>query len=293
MPILWRALFTFEEVIRREGLQFDVPELAYVYTLVTYGSNRFLFKSKPHQPIPILKTTKNDSSWKNEFFFIKRDSLPEGDTLPVRWISKVKNFVNLAELPGTAKRAKAFLDLDPIDRAFKVRIHDPTEDDQISSTHSMSSKQLEFSRLKIHHEKRFVEYEVTLTGIHSAATAKDKTTTKLEKDKRDMEEQLLHAEVRIHEATMNATDETKVCAVRAILQARIKMAQEANDCSFNRSTWEVASLEMALKNLGGYEELEQAVMDVGDARSSGVLKDAGEKLNGNAGGDGTTVGNEG
>ncbi|MFS7978659.1 hypothetical protein Hanom_Chr10g00918051 [Helianthus anomalus] len=237
MPILWRALFTFEEVIRREGLQFDVPELAYVYTLVTHGSNRVLFKSKPHQPIAILKTTKNDSSWKNQFFFIKRDSLLEGDTLPVWWISK---------------------DLDPIDRAFKVRIHDPTEDNQISSTHSMSSIQKstpkssafalddfnsmiiskatrrtvpatkprqEFSCLKIHHEKRIVEYEMTLTGIHSAATAKDKTTTKLEKDKRDLEEQLLHAEVGIHEATMNVTDETKVCAIRAILRAQIKMAQ--------------------------------------------------------------------
>ncbi|MFS7978660.1 hypothetical protein Hanom_Chr10g00918061 [Helianthus anomalus] len=50
---------------------------------------------------------------------------------------------------------------------------------------------------------------------------------------------------------------------------------------------------MALKNLGGYEELEQAVMDVGDERTNGVLKEAGEKLNGSAGGDGTTVGNEG
>ncbi|KAJ0743710.1 hypothetical protein HanPI659440_Chr10g0379111 [Helianthus annuus] len=293
MTILWRALFTIEEVNGREGLQFDVPELAYVYTLVTHGSNRFLFKSKPHQPIPVLKTTKNDSSWKNQFFFIKTDSLPEGDTLPVRWISKVKNFANLAELPGTVERAKAFLDVDSIDRAFKVRIHDPTEDDQISSTHSMSSKQLEFSYLKIHHEKGIAEYEETLTGIRSAAAAKDKTTTKLEKDKRDLEEQLLHAEVGIHEAAMNATDEAKVCAARAIVEVRIKMAQEANDCSFNRSTWEVASWEMALKDLGIYEELEQAAVDAGDARTSGALKDAGEKLDGSVGGDGITVGNEG
>ncbi|KAM0051552.1 hypothetical protein Hdeb2414_s0007g00237861 [Helianthus debilis subsp. tardiflorus] len=91
MPMLWRALFTREGIIEKEGLQFDLPESAYLYTLVTHVSNLFLFKSKPHQPIPVLKTTRNDSSWRNQFFFIRRDSIPEGDTLPLRWISKVKN----------------------------------------------------------------------------------------------------------------------------------------------------------------------------------------------------------
>ncbi|KAJ0485481.1 hypothetical protein HanLR1_Chr14g0531191 [Helianthus annuus] len=88
MPMLWRALYTIEEILKTEDLEFNLSELSYLYSLVTHGSSRFLFKAKPHQHLPILKTTQNDSTWKNQFFFVRRDSIPHGDYLPKKWILK-------------------------------------------------------------------------------------------------------------------------------------------------------------------------------------------------------------
>ncbi|MFS8007277.1 hypothetical protein Hanom_Chr14g01259101 [Helianthus anomalus] len=90
MLMLWRALFTIKEVLEKEELEFSVSKLAYFYSVVTHGSSRFLFKSKPHQSILIHKTTQNDSTWKNQFFFVRRDSILYGDSLPLKWILKGK-----------------------------------------------------------------------------------------------------------------------------------------------------------------------------------------------------------
>ncbi|KAJ0719349.1 hypothetical protein HanLR1_Chr08g0280731 [Helianthus annuus] len=82
MPMLWRVLYTIEQIISDEGLDFNISELSHLYSLVSHGSHWFLFKAKPPQPLPILKTTKNDTSWKNQFFFLRRESIPLGDSLP-------------------------------------------------------------------------------------------------------------------------------------------------------------------------------------------------------------------
>ncbi|KAJ0715060.1 hypothetical protein HanPI659440_Chr13g0496761 [Helianthus annuus] len=69
MLMLCRALYTIEEILITEDLDFGLSELSFLYSLVTDGSSRVLFKAKPHQPLPILKTTQNDCTWKNQFFF--------------------------------------------------------------------------------------------------------------------------------------------------------------------------------------------------------------------------------
>ncbi|MFS7951925.1 hypothetical protein Hanom_Chr07g00600951 [Helianthus anomalus] len=88
MPMLWRVLYTLEQIISDEGLDFNLYELSHLYALVSHGSHWFLFKAKPHQPLSILKTTKNNTSWKNQFIFVWRDSIPLGDSHPKNWILK-------------------------------------------------------------------------------------------------------------------------------------------------------------------------------------------------------------
>ena len=61
MPMMWRVLYTLENIIEQEGVEIGVSELSQLYNLVSHGSHRFLFKHKPGQPHPILKTTKNDT----------------------------------------------------------------------------------------------------------------------------------------------------------------------------------------------------------------------------------------
>ena len=88
MPMIWRTLFTNEEIICKKGLRFTVAELSHLYNLVTHGCSRFLLKSKPHQALPVLKATQNEHFWKNQFFFVRRDSIPGGKDLPVNWALK-------------------------------------------------------------------------------------------------------------------------------------------------------------------------------------------------------------
>ncbi|KAM0026312.1 hypothetical protein Hdeb2414_s0020g00556811 [Helianthus debilis subsp. tardiflorus] len=78
MPMMWRVLFTLERIIEQEDIEFGMSELSELYNLVSHGSHRFLFKHKPGEPHPILKTTKNDNKWKKRFFFVGRDSIPMG-----------------------------------------------------------------------------------------------------------------------------------------------------------------------------------------------------------------------
>ncbi|MFS7947467.1 hypothetical protein Hanom_Chr06g00548621 [Helianthus anomalus] len=67
-----------------------MSELAELYNLASHGSRRFLFKQKHADPHPILKTTKNDTHWKNRLFFVKRDSIPNGKDLPKNWATYVR-----------------------------------------------------------------------------------------------------------------------------------------------------------------------------------------------------------
>ncbi|KAM0044411.1 hypothetical protein Hdeb2414_s0010g00352921 [Helianthus debilis subsp. tardiflorus] len=79
MPMMWRVFYTLENIIEQEGVDIGMSESTQLYNLVNHGSHRFLFKHKPGQAHPILKTTKNDSHWRNQFFFVKRDSIPNGN----------------------------------------------------------------------------------------------------------------------------------------------------------------------------------------------------------------------
>ncbi|KAM0049977.1 hypothetical protein Hdeb2414_s0008g00292221 [Helianthus debilis subsp. tardiflorus] len=85
MPMVWRVLYIVEHIIEQEGIGIGMSELSQLYNLVSHGSYRYLFKSKPQKPLPILKTTKNDTNRRNQFFFVRRDSIPNGNQLPKKW----------------------------------------------------------------------------------------------------------------------------------------------------------------------------------------------------------------
>ncbi|MFS7912581.1 hypothetical protein Hanom_Chr02g00131641 [Helianthus anomalus] len=119
MPMMWRVLYTLENNIEQEGVEIGVSELSQLYNLVSHGSHRFLFKHKPGQAHPILKTTKNDSNWRNQFFFVRSDSIPDGNDLPKKWITQ--------ETPTTKERIVAFWKLDPAVRTFQAKTKDSQE----------------------------------------------------------------------------------------------------------------------------------------------------------------------
>ncbi|MFS7893992.1 hypothetical protein Hanom_Chr00s001273g01678301 [Helianthus anomalus] len=125
MPMVWRVLYTLENIIEQEGIYIyrGLSELSLLYNLVSHGSHCFLFKHKPGQAQPILKTTKIDSNWRNQFFFIRKDSIPDGNHLPKKWI--------------TQERIAAFWRLDPATRTFQAKVKDSQEFS--SGSYTMSS----------------------------------------------------------------------------------------------------------------------------------------------------------
>ncbi|MFS7904111.1 hypothetical protein Hanom_Chr01g00032151 [Helianthus anomalus] len=101
-----------------------MSELSQMYNLVSHGSHCFLFKHKPGQPHPILKTTKNDTHWRNQFFFVRRDSIPDGKDLPKKWITQAISISLIQETPATKERLAAFWRLDPVVRTFQIKAKD-------------------------------------------------------------------------------------------------------------------------------------------------------------------------
>ncbi|KAM0064620.1 hypothetical protein Hdeb2414_s0003g00105131 [Helianthus debilis subsp. tardiflorus] len=91
-----------------------------------------------------------------------------------------------------------------------------------------------FVHLQAIQERNLAEAEEKLADLCKIAAAKDKKLAQLEKEKTGLDEQLMFVEIGIHKAQFNASENAKVCAARTVLQARIKMAEEAMDPAFDR-----------------------------------------------------------
>ncbi|KAM0041179.1 hypothetical protein Hdeb2414_s0011g00363291 [Helianthus debilis subsp. tardiflorus] len=121
-----------------------------------------------------------------------------------------------------------------------------------------------FVYLKALQDKSLADPEEKLADLRSIIAAKDEKVAQLEKEKTDLDKQLMYDEIGIHEAHMNATEDAKVCATRTVLQARINRAQEAMDPAFDRSAWDIAGWKQTLLDLGGDGEMDQVMaLEVG------------------------------
>ncbi|KAJ0456488.1 hypothetical protein HanIR_Chr15g0763021 [Helianthus annuus] len=138
MPMIWRVLNTFERIIEQEGIDLGMAELADLYDLTTFGSYRYLLKRKAREDHPVFKVTKNDTNWKRRFFFVRRDTIPNGKDLPKEWATHGR-----IEDPGRITirlRVLAFKKLDPETRSFQVTIQDSQEVSSASATMSSAGK---------------------------------------------------------------------------------------------------------------------------------------------------------
>ncbi|KAM0040812.1 hypothetical protein Hdeb2414_s0012g00398531 [Helianthus debilis subsp. tardiflorus] len=117
-----------------------MSELAEIYDLTTFGSHRYLFKRKPCEEHPIFKATKNDTNWKRRFFFVRRDSIPNGKDLPRKWTTHAVTVSHLIPSPATKERLAAFRRLDPEIRSFKANTQDSQELSSGSVTMSSARK---------------------------------------------------------------------------------------------------------------------------------------------------------
>ncbi|KAJ0847739.1 hypothetical protein HanPSC8_Chr13g0548731 [Helianthus annuus] len=98
MPMVRRILLTLNQI-----KTFHVPDLCI-------------------EDLPIAYRSRNEDGWQRKFFFVKRDSIDEGNSLPVKWLTSA-NFKELA--PPTEKsqeRIKRIYQLPDSDRSFSSHL---------------------------------------------------------------------------------------------------------------------------------------------------------------------------
>lgn len=87
-PMGWRLLFTLHRLNQHYGLNIGIPEISMIHQLRTHGFSRFVLQRRPGAPVLVPGITFNEKEWRNRFFFVKRSSIPNGESLPIKWVAK-------------------------------------------------------------------------------------------------------------------------------------------------------------------------------------------------------------
>jgi hypothetical protein len=134
-----------------------------------------------------------------------------------------------------------------------------------------------------------VDQEAALADLRSSTAAKDKEVSKLVKEKKGLERELVAVGKDLQKKLDAATEEAKMWAARAVLEARLKMVKQLEDPSFDKAVWDVAKWEAMLASLGDDEEVdaETAKADPGEQVGTSQEKDGAKAV------EEATVGDEG
>ncbi|MFS7939573.1 hypothetical protein Hanom_Chr05g00453361 [Helianthus anomalus] len=86
MPMVWRVLLTLKQIKTFHVPELCIEDLPILYRLRSHDNSRFLLFSTSNNPL-ILKASRNEDGWQRNFFFVKRDSIDERNSLPVKWLT--------------------------------------------------------------------------------------------------------------------------------------------------------------------------------------------------------------
>ncbi|KAF5761228.1 hypothetical protein HanXRQr2_Chr16g0762631 [Helianthus annuus] len=86
MPMVWRVLIMLNQIKTLHVPDLCIEDLPIAYRLRSHGNSHFLLFSTSSNPL-ILKASKNEDGWQRKFFFVRWDSIPEGNSLPVKWLT--------------------------------------------------------------------------------------------------------------------------------------------------------------------------------------------------------------
>ncbi|KAJ0724625.1 hypothetical protein HanPI659440_Chr12g0449711 [Helianthus annuus] len=343
MPMIWRVLYTFERIIEQEGIDLGMAELAELYDLTTFGSHRYLLKRKAGEDHPIFKVTKNDTNWKRRFFFVKRDSIPDGKDLPKEWATHGR--VEDPRRITISHRVLAFKKLDPEVRSFQITIQDSQEISSASATMSSAGKSArsvksasifgisDLANVTSSKKKKapaaspsasapkasirgkgkkrktsedlqgfpllrqqFLDYvneklaeietylghvedqESQIADLQQMGVLKDLKIADLEKELRATKTEAAQRLIDMDNEKQEITQDAKVSAAITMYRIQLQMATEAQDPSFDRSTWDVEGWKARLAELEDDDDAEDIPMLEGG--------DADKDQGGEAGGDG-------
>ena len=137
-----------------------------------------------------------------------------------------------------------------------------------------------FNAFQVILDQRLADAIQTAEELRFAGATKEKKISQLEKEVRGLEKKMMAMEMEANKTLMEVVDDAKVCAARVILKAKISMAQQAMNPSFDRSEWDVAGWMERLKELGDYEtpgEEPLPTLEEGPSETKEGAEDAGAK----------------
>ncbi|KAJ0726485.1 hypothetical protein HanPI659440_Chr12g0470871 [Helianthus annuus] len=86
IPRVWRVLIVLYQIKALHIPDLCIEDIPFAYRLRSHGSSRFLLFSTSSNPL-VLRATKNEDGWQRKFFLVRRDSITEGNSLPVKWLT--------------------------------------------------------------------------------------------------------------------------------------------------------------------------------------------------------------
>lgn len=89
MPAVWRTHYWISWLNCSMGINIGLNELDNVYDLLTFGNSHFLLKVKTNMSTLVLKSKHNDGAWKEKYFFVRRNSIPNGNLLQKSWVKRL------------------------------------------------------------------------------------------------------------------------------------------------------------------------------------------------------------
>ncbi|KAJ0785917.1 hypothetical protein HanOQP8_Chr02g0048891 [Helianthus annuus] len=155
MPMVWRVLLTLNQIKTFHVPDLCIEDLPITYRLRSHGNDRFFLFSTFSNPL-VIKASRNEDGWQRKFFFVKRDSIDEGNSFPVKWLTSGR-FWGL-KYPDDVSRtnilmfyATNFMELAPPTEKSQERIkriYQLPESDKSFSSHLPSSSQYSSSEMK-------------------------------------------------------------------------------------------------------------------------------------------------
>ena len=138
----------------------------------------------------------------------------------------------------------------------------------------------ELCNLREVYAKDSLRLEEEIHKHRTSLVAKDQELIKLKKELEEVTEALLYAETGVNEQLAELTEQAKVWAGKAVLEARIKMAREAEDPAFDKAAWTVETWEKTLAGMGGDDDAQDEAVEkkATKAGTSGADKDAQELM---------------
>ena len=135
------------------------------------------------------------------------------------------------------------------------------------------------NKIKFFHDEAITKSENELAKSRASHAFKDQLISEFQFQKEIFEERIAFTDKSARERDIEVTEEAKLYAGRAILMARIKIAEQAEDPEFDRSNWNVALWKQTLAGFGKDSEVSRNE-DKNEKAGSGRTRDDGNGTKG-------------